>query len=315
MVAKGDTLAFRHQLGRVAVESSLSAPPAHSPKLEAQTTNSRGEQRMARNQGKQQEELSVDGLTDVTTASMYRAISRAGCHELSRPFSALWWSGVAAGLAISMSVLCKGILTALVPEATWAPAVTNWGYSVGFLLVIMGRLQLFTENTVTPILPLLSSPSMARLGQTGRLWLIVLSANMTGTFLAALLMAHGGVIPPFAMEGVLTVSRHYAKVAPLDHLLWGMPAGFLIASLVWLLPRVEGAGEVLIIALVTYFIGLGGFSHVVAGSTELFFVVLKGELALGPAIAGGIIPALIGNVIGGTVIFAALTYAQVREEI
>lgn len=270
---------------------------------------------MARDQDKKQAETTVDDLTDVTTAVMYGAISRAGRHELSRPFSALWWSGVAAGLAISMSVVCKGILTAMVPDAAWQPAITNWGYSVGFLLVIMGRMQLFTENTVTPILPLLAAPSLSMLRQTARLWLIVLLANMVGTFFAALLMTHGGIVPPFAMEGVLEISRHYAAVAPLDHLLWSMPAGFLIASLVWLLPRMEGAGEVLIIAIVTYMIGLGGFSHVVAGSTELFVVVLKGELSVGAALVGGILPALVGNVVGGTVIFAAIAYAQVREEI
>lgn len=270
---------------------------------------------MARDESKKETETSVDDLTDVTTAVMYGAISRAGRHELSRPASALWWSGVAAGLAISTSVLCKGILTALVPDAPWQAAVTNWGYSVGFLLVIMGRMQLFTENTVTPILPLLAAPSRTMVRQTARLWTIVLAANMVGTLFAALLMAHGGIVPPFALEGVMEVSRHYAAVAPVDHLLWGMPAGFLIASLVWLLPRMEGAGEVLIIAVVTYMIGLGGFSHVVAGSTELFIVMLTGELSLGATIVGGILPALIGNVVGGTVIFAAIAYAQVRREI
>jgi formate/nitrite transporter FocA (FNT family) len=270
---------------------------------------------MVRDRSKKPAEPTVEDLSDVTTALMYSAISRAGRHELSRPFSALWWSGVAAGLAISMSVLCKGILTALLPEATWQPAVTNLGYSVGFLLVIMGRMQLFTENTVTPILPLLASPSLTMLRQTTRLWLIVLTANMVGCLVAAAMMTHGGIVPPVAMEGVLAVSRHYAEVAPLDHLRWGMPAGFLIASLVWLLPRIEGAGEVLIITLVTYMIGLGGFSHVVAGSTEIFVVVLMGELSPVTALVGGILPALVGNVIGGTVIFAAIAYAQVREEI
>ena len=75
------------------------------------------------------------------------------------------------------------------------------------------------------------------------------------------------------------------------------------------------AGEVLMITIVTYMIGLGGFSHVVAGSTELFIVMLMGELSPIEAVFGGILPALVGNVIGGTVIFAALAYAQVREEI
>lgn len=270
---------------------------------------------MARHDRKRADEPALDELSDVTTALIYRAISKSGRHELSRSFSALWWSGVGAGLAISLSVLCKGILTAMLPDAPWAPAISNFGYSIGFLVVIMGRMQLFTENTVTPILPLLAHPSMARLAQTGRLWAIVLAANMTGCLFAAVLMVHVGIVPPFQMEGVLAVSRHYAEVAPLDHLLWGMPAGFMIAALVWMLPRIESAGEVLMITFVTYMIGLGGFSHVVAGSTELFIVVLLGEMSVVDAILGGTLPALVGNVIGGTVIFAALAYAQVREEI
>lgn len=270
---------------------------------------------MARSGKSREKEPELDELTDVTTALIYRAISRSGRHELARPASALWWSGVGAGLAISLSILCKGILTAMLPDAPWAPAISNLGYAVGFLIVIMGRMQLFTENTVTPMLPLLAYPSLTRLAQTGRLWGIVFAANMTGCLFAAILMVHGHLVPPLQMEGVLSVSRHYAQVAPLDHLLWGMPAGFMIASLVWMLPRIESAGEVLMITIVTYMIGLGGFSHVVAGSTELFIVVLKGEMPLLTAVFSGILPALVGNVIGGTVIFAALAYAQVREEI
>ncbi|WP_033926095.1 formate/nitrite transporter family protein [Sphingomonas sp. 35-24ZXX] len=270
---------------------------------------------MARGRRSKAQEPALDELADVTTALIYRAISRSGRHELARPFSALWWSGVGAGLAISLSILCKGLLTALLPDTAWALAVTNLGYSVGFLVVIMGRMQLFTENTVTPILPLLAYPSIGRLAQTARLWSIVFLANMTGCLLAAILMVYAGIIPPLQMQGVMEVSRHYAEVAPLDHLMWGMPAGFMIASLVWMLPRIESAGEVLMIMLVTYMIGLGGFSHVVAGSTELFIVMLSGEISPVAAVFGGIVPALVGNVIGGTVIFAALAYAQVREEI
>jgi len=101
----------------------------------------------------------------------------------------------------------------------------------------------------------------------------------------------------------------------MQHLTWGMPAGFLIASLVWIMPRMKDAGEVLVIVLITYVIGLGGMSHVVAGSTELFVLMLRGELTLLQVVFGGIAPALAGNVIGGTGMFAAITYAQVREEV
>ena len=176
-------------------------------------------------------------------------------------------------------------------------------------------MQLFTENTITPILPLFLSPTRLKFSQTARLWGIVFAANLVGCLAAALVLVHVNILPESRFEGIMEISRHYAEATPFEHFAWGIPAGFLIAALVWILPRMEDAGEVLMIVIVTYIIGLGGMSHVVAGSTELFVLVVNGELGWAPAVFGGILPALAGNVLGGTGIFAALTYAQVREEI
>jgi formate/nitrite transporter FocA (FNT family) len=203
----------------------------------------------------------------------------------------------------------------LLPDTTWAPLISNFGYTLGFLIVILGRMQLFTENTITPVLSLFLDPSLRNLGRLGRLWGIVLAANLLGCLVVAGLLVYGRLVPPAQFEGILAVSRHYGEATAMNHLTWGMPAGFLIASLVWVLPRLENAGEVLAIAIITYVIGLGGLSHVVAGSTELFVLVLNGELAPLDAILSGVIPALVGNVIGGTGMFAAITYAQVRDEV
>ena len=261
------------------------------------------------------EEEQVDEYSNVHTSVIFEAIRREGKHELSRPLSALWWSGVAAGLAISTSVLAKGFLVSILPHADWAAGISNFGYTLGFLIVILGRMQLFTENTIMPILPLFLSPTRSNFVQTARLWGIVFAANMTGCLAAAVVLVHGYIVPDVRFEGILSISRHYAEATPFEHFAWGIPAGFLIAALVWILPRMESAGEVLMIVIVTYIIGLGGMSHVVAGSTELFVLVIGGELGVAPAVFGGILPALAGNVLGGTGIFAALTYAQVREEI
>jgi len=214
-----------------------------------------------------------------------------------------------------MSVLCQGFFVSVLPDAAWTPIVSSLGYCVGFLLVILGRMQLFTENTITPMLPLYLAPTADNLKQTGRLWGIVLAANLTGCAVAALVLVFGDLIPSERFAGVLAVSRHYAEASALQHFMWGIPAGFLIAALVWILPRMKNAGEVLMIVILTYIIGLGGMSHVVAGSTELFILVFRGELGPGAAVFAGILPALAGNLIGGTGIFAALTYAQLREEI
>lgn len=261
------------------------------------------------------EEETVEAHEKVPSSVIFEAIRRDGEHELSRPVSALWWSGVMAGLAISTSVLAKGVLTSVLPEADWAPAVSNLGYTVGFLIVILGRMQLFTENTITPILPLFLAPSRENFGRTARLWGVVLAANLVGCVAAALVLAYGQILPDDRFAGILSMARHYAGATPMEHFTWGIPAGFLITSLVWTLPRMESAGEVLMIVILTYVIGLGGMSHVVAGSTELFLLVVRGELGLGAAVFGAILPAFAGNVLGGTGIFAGLTYAQVRNEI
>ncbi len=246
---------------------------------------------------------------------IFEAIRREGEHELSRPASALWWSGVAGGLAISLSVLCKGFLASFLPDAAWAPAISNLGYSVGFLIVILGRMQLFTESTITPILPLFLAPSVAKAGQIARLWGIVFVANLTGCTLAAAVLVFGDLFPDNRFAGILSVSRHFAQATATEHFLWGIPAGFIIAALVWTLPRMESAGEVMMIVILTYMIGIGGMSHVIAGSTELLILVFRGELAPGMTVVSGILPGLAGNIIGGTGIFATLTYAQVRGEI
>lgn len=262
-----------------------------------------------------EEENQADAFEKVPASVIFEAIRREGEHEFSRPNSALWWSGVAAGLAISTSVLCKGFLVSILPDADWSYAVSNLGYTVGFLIVILGRMQLFTENTITPILPLFLDPSRGKFLQLGRLWSIVFAANLVGCVAAALVLVYGNILPADRFAGILEVSRHYAEASAYEHFAWGIPAGFLIAALVWILPRMESAGEILMIIILTYFIGLGGMSHVVAGSTELFILVARGELGIMPAVLNGILPALAGNVLGGTGIFSALAYAQVREEI
>lgn len=263
----------------------------------------------------EKEEQQAEAYENVSASVIFEAIRREGEHELSRPFNALWWSGVGAGLAISMSVLGKGMLVSILPATDWSAGISNLGYTVGFLIVILGRMQLFTENTITPILPLFIAPSAGRFFQTARLWSIVFPANLTGCAAAAMVLVHGSILPDARLEGILAVSRHYAEADAAAHFARGIPAGFLMAALVWVLPRMESAGEVLMILILTYIIGLGDMSHVVAGSTELFILVARGELDPGSAVLQGILPALAGNVLGGTGIFAALTYAQLRKEL
>ncbi len=139
---------------------------------------------------------------------IYEIVRQLGEEEMARPSVSLWWSGVAAGLSISFSLLAEAVLYVHLPDVIWRPLVTGFGYSVGFLMVVLSRQQLFTENTITVVLPVMKQFSIANLGRLGRLWSIVFAANMTGTLFAALFCTFTPVLTPELRHGMLEISRH-----------------------------------------------------------------------------------------------------------
>src|SRR3954469_18282558 len=110
---------------------------------------------------------------------IYEVVRRQGEEELRRPLGSLFWSGIAAGVTIMASVIAEGALHHKLPaEAAWREPVSEAGYSLGFLMVILGRMQLFTEQTIVAVLPVMAAPSWKSLGGTARLWGVVLFANL-----------------------------------------------------------------------------------------------------------------------------------------
>jgi formate/nitrite transporter FocA (FNT family) len=261
-----------------------------------------------------QEIRAVEDQTHPRTIVTYEVVRRAGLAEMERPAWSLWWSGIAAGLSISFSLLAQAILTMHLHDAPWRPLVTSFGYCVGFLMVVLSRQQLFTESTITAVIPVTASPSLNSVMQMGRLWGIVLAANLAGTLLAAIFCATTPVMPPETLEAMRELSRHAIDHAWFDLMFRGISAGFLVAAMVWLLPGAEG-NQFHVITLMTWLIGVGEFSHIIAGSLEAFLLVVSGELAVMPMLFGYMAPVLIGNMIGGTALFAVIAYAQVMEEI
>ncbi len=245
---------------------------------------------------------------------VYHIVRREGDEELARPTSSLWWSGIAAGLCISMSVVAEGLLHLHLPDAPWRPLVENLGYTVGFLIVVLGRLQLFTENTITAVLPLMTERTRHNLYLLVRLWVVVFVANMVGTFLFAAAATYGGIFGPEQVESFRAISRHFMMKDAAEMALHGIPAGFLIAAMVWMIPS-AGPAKFWVVVGMTYLIALGDLSHVVAGSTEAFLLLLNGEIGLWTTFATFMIPTYFGNVLGGTVLFALLAYVQVKEEL
>ena len=250
----------------------------------------------------------------VSARAIYQTIRRDGEEEMARPMGSLWWSGVAAGIAISTSVIAEGLLHTHLPDSPWREPLQAFGYCVGFVLVVLGRMQLFTENTITAVLPLMAQTNRQALGCIARLWSVVLIANLLGTLVAATFTDIIGFATADQLAAFHEVSRPLLEKGWLETLLHGIPAGFFVAAMVWMLPNARGS-EIWVIVITTYMIAIGGFAHVVVGSMEAFLLVLAGEVALGDALWNCLVPAFIGNVLGGTVLFSLLAYGQVRQEI
>ena len=254
----------------------------------------------------------VDDLKSADAREVHRAVREEGEAELRRPAQSLFWSGVAAGIAINTSLIAEAALHMALPDRPWRILITSLGYPIGFMVVILGRMQLFTESTVTAMLPLVTRPSWQALGGTLRLWGIVLLANLIGTALAGGATAWGLVGSEAFRAAAVEVANKITEHGPGGTFLNAIPAGFMIAMVAWVLPNAREQ-SVLVIAAFTYVIGIAGFSHSIVGSDETFLLLFAGRIDAAAAL-GSIGPAVLGNLVGGAGLFALLAHGQVRGE-
>jgi formate-nitrite transporter family protein len=270
----------------------------------------------ARERAKQDhaDERAVDEAATLSPKLIYEVVRREGEAELRRPTQSLIWSGIAAGLLISFSLLGEAILRTHLPDTPSRYLIENMGYTLGFLLVILGRMQLFTENTITTVLPVMVEPSAAMFGRLARLWGIVLAANVVGAFGAACLFAFTPAIPPELLPAIAALSEHATGMSAGVGFARAIPAGILIAAIVWLMPQAESASFFVILTF-SWLIAAGDFTHVVVGSVEMAFMLVTGALSIQDAIFRFFLPVLAGNIVGGTVVFALMVWGQVKDEL
>lgn len=240
---------------------------------------------------------------------VYEAIYREGEHELERGTTALGLSGLAAGLSMGTSFLAESILRTHLPDVPWRPLITKFGYSLGFLVVILGRQQLFTKNTLTVILPLLKQFRFASLWNVARLWTIVLLANLVGAFLFAWLLANTTLFDDDVRRSFAEIAAQAIQPDFGTIVLRGALAGWLIALMVWLLPFAESA-RIWVIIFIGYLVGIADLPHIIAGSVEDFYLLASGTISIGESLGRFVLPALIGNVIGGVALVAVGAHAE-----
>ncbi len=252
----------------------------------------------------------AEDRTSVSANVVHEAIRHDGEEELNRPVSALAWSGFAAGLSMGFSFVAQALFRAYLPDGSWRPLVVNLGYPLGFLIVIIGRQQLFTENTLTAIIPLLARRNVTTFIRVLQLWTVVLLANLIGAHLFAWVVGDTPMFKPEVQAAMLSLAKQAADVSFGVAILRGIFAGWLIAMVVWMLAAVD-TGRIMVIVILTYIVGLAGLTHIIAGSVEVLFLPMVGAKSWIAVAWGYMFPTLIGNIIGGVSLTAALNHAQV----
>jgi len=244
---------------------------------------------------------------------IHEVVREEGEVEIRRSFGALFWSGTAAGLSMGFSLLTLALLKSLLPHERWADIAAAPGYCVGFIIVILGRQQLFTESTLTAMLPLFVHRDLKTFTRVMRLWGIVLVANLLGTTLVARLLSLPGVFDPETHQAMLHVGMEIIHSNTIGGFLKAIFAGWLIALMVWVLPSARSA-RLFVILILTYVVALGHFPHIVAGSVEAAFAVFSGNADVRDYLTGFLLPILIGNTLGGVALAALLNHAALADE-
>jgi formate-nitrite transporter family protein len=245
---------------------------------------------------------------------IHEIVRDQGKEELERSFNGLAWSGVAAGLSIGFSFLTQATLQAHLPDTPWRPLVSGFGYSVGFLIVILGRQQLFTETTLTAVIPALTQRDLPTLLLTLRVWVIVLTTNIAATWVFAFIAAQPGIFPEGTMQAMSELASSTMEGSFWHMLITGGSAGWLIGLMVWLLPSAHTA-RAPIIVLLTYVVAICQFPHIIAGSVEAAFGVFTGHATAGDYAFRFLIPTFLGNAAGGTILAALLNHAPLAGEL
>ncbi len=257
-------------------------------------------------QQKAKEEESLDA------AATHEVVRIEAEKELERAASALAWSGLAAGLAMGFSFVTEAVLRAHLPEADWRPLISKLGYPVGFLIVILGSQQLYTENTLEPMVPLLTEPTRERFRKVARLWGIVFLANIVGTLIFSLVLAKTSMFEDKIKSNFLAIGLEAVEPSAGTIFIRAIFAGMLIALMVWMLPAAKTA-HFWVITIMAWLVGAASLAHVIVGSVETSYLMWTGAASFGTWLGHFLVPALVGNTLGGVGLVALVNHMQVHS--
>jgi len=250
------------------------------------------------------------GGVRLTAAEIFAVAVQTGEDELKRSSAGLALSGLAAGLGMGLTGL--GSATILVATGNSGPTAELLAallYPIGFIVVILGRAQLFTENTLFPVILALDRRRHVR--NTLRLWAVVFVANVIGALLFAVLAMKTAALDP-ELRSALSSLGHRTTQGSFEHIFWaGVIGGWIIALMAWLVSAARFTlGQIMLVYIMTFVVGAAHLAHCIAGSGEALSAVLAGQ-ATGGGYLLWLLGATLGNTVGGVLMVSLLNYGQV----
>ncbi len=240
---------------------------------------------------------------------IYEQVANNARQELGRSTISLIISGLAGGVFMGLSALGTAIALSMLGDSNPAAFVSKMFYPIGFIVVILGRSQLFTENTLYPVALVLAERK--HFWQTMRLWAAVLPSNVLGALTFASLATLTHAVSPEVVQSLGQLGLDAIHHPPAAIFWSGVMGGWIIATVAWLVSGSHSiTGSVIIIWLLAFVVGLGNFAHCIAASGEVFSAILTGH-APWSAFPAWFLPAVAGNVCGGVGMVTLLEYGQV----
>jgi formate/nitrite transporter FocA (FNT family) len=250
------------------------------------------------------------GGVRLTAAEIFAVAVQTGEDELKRSSAGLALSGLAAGLGMGLTGLGSAtIFVATGASGSSAQLLAALMYPIGFIVVILGRAQLFTENTLFPVILALDRRRHVR--NTLRLWAVVFVANVVGALLFAVLAMKTSALKP-ELRDALSSLGHRTTEGSFGHIFWaGVIGGWIIALMAWLVSAARFTlGQIMLVYIMTFVVGAAHLAHCIAGSGEALSAVLAGQATSGGYLLW-LLGATLGNTVGGVLMVSLLNYGQV----
>jgi formate/nitrite transporter FocA (FNT family)/nucleotide-binding universal stress UspA family protein len=244
----------------------------------------------------------------LSSDQIFQRIVADADHEITSGLRELFFAAVAGGFAITITYLLYASMSAATERAVTAVLL----YPLGFIYIIIGGYQLYTENTLPPVA--LTLERLASVPALFRHWLVVLAGNFIGGAIGAVVLAYGGVFSPEAATVAVELAEKGIETPVTSLFFRGAIAGLIVAGVVWMnFAARDTVSRVLIVYLAFLAIPLGNLFHVVVSFTESVYLMLVGGPGLVTTLSEFVVPVLLGNTIGGVVLVTVVNYYQTSE--